>query len=45
MRRCLAKFARFFDAGAEEELYDVEKGIALFQKSGEKEKTDPRSVG
>ncbi|KAK8792463.1 hypothetical protein WA588_004959, partial [Blastocystis sp. NMH] len=34
-----AKFARFFDAGAEEELYDVEKGIALFQKSGEKEKT------
>ena len=34
-----AKFARFFAMGEEDGLYDAEKGVALFLKSGEKEKT------
>lgn len=34
-----AKFAKFFGMGEEEGLYAVEKGVELFLKSGEKEKT------
>ena len=34
-----SKFAKFFEMGEEEGLYDAAKGVELFLKSGQKEKT------